>query len=360
MAKLRILVVEDSLTVRRHLCEVVSGDPDLELVGEADEGNQAIAMVERLRPDVITLDMVLPGRNGLEITEHVMAYCPTPILIVSSSINRGDLFKTYDALAAGAVEVMEKGCGAENPKEWDRRFLATVKLVARIKVITHLRLKLARLGMAAAPSSAVAPPLPHPTATSLVAMGGSTGAPSAVAQILRQLPADFPLPILLVIHIGGPLGGAFADWLGTHSRIPARYPTDGEPQPRWGTPLLLVAPPDRHMVLREGRVHLTADPPRHSCRPSVDVLFESVANEVGAQAVACLLTGMGKDGADGLQAVRRAGGLTVAQDEATSVVFGMPREAILRGSAERVLALSAIAPLLVGLADQSHSARRRA
>ena len=151
-APLRVLVVEDSLTVRRHLCDLVDGDPELELVGETDDGSQAIALCERLRPDVISLDMVLPGRNGLEITEHVMAYCPTPILIVSSSMNRGDLFHTYDALAAGAVEILEKAApGADADDEWNQRFLSTVKLVAHIKVITHPRLRLARLGVSHAP-----------------------------------------------------------------------------------------------------------------------------------------------------------------------------------------------------------------
>jgi two-component system chemotaxis response regulator CheB len=350
MMRRRVIVVEDSLTVRRHLVEVVARDPELEVVGEAGEGNQAIELCLRLRPDVVTMDMVLPGRSGLEITEHLMAFCPTPILVVSSSANRGELFQTYDALAAGAVEVLEKPTGYEIDDEWDRQFVATLKLVARIKVITHPRLKLGRLGRSR-PVAELAPARPPlGRQRGLVVMGASTGGPGAVVDILRALPADFPLPILLVIHIGGPLGAAFADWLGTHSPIPVRYPVPDEPLPRRGKPLVVVAPPGRHLVVRDGCLRLTTDPPRHSCRPAVDALFESVAGPLAPEVIACLLTGMGRDGGAGLDEVRRAGGLTIAQDEATSVVFGMPREAIALGAAERVLPLSAIAPTLIDLA----------
>jgi two-component system chemotaxis response regulator CheB len=182
-----------------------------------------------------------------------------------------------------------------------------------------------------------------------VAVGASTGGPGAIVAILRAIPAPFPVPILLVLHIGDPFGKAFADWLDGQSALRVAQAVDGEPLvPLAGR--VVMAPPDRHLVIERGRVRLTSAPERHSCRPSVDVLFECVAREVGPAAVAALLTGMGRDGAAGLLEVRRAGGTTIAQDEATSVVYGMPREAALLDAAARILPLSEIGPALVAAA----------
>jgi two-component system chemotaxis response regulator CheB len=184
----------------------------------------------------------------------------------------------------------------------------------------------------------------------VIAIGGSTGSPGVIVDILRRLPRDLACPVLLVIHINEPFGAAFAEWLDGQSPLRVRYARDGE-RP-WGIPdaRVLMAPPGKHLVLDHGVLRLTGDPERHSCRPSVDVLFESVAADVGSDAVACLLTGMGRDGAAGLLAIRRAGGATIAQDEATSVVFGMPREAILLGAAEQILPIQEIGPALVSAA----------
>lgn len=350
MQKIRILVVEDSLTVRRRLIEVLNADPELEVAGEAGDGKAAIELCQKLRPDVVTLDMILPVMSGLAATEHIMAYCPTPILIVSSSTNRGELFKTYDALAAGAMDVLEKPKGDERDGSWERTLAATVKLVARVKVITHIRARLPQTSATPAYPLRAHIPKPNPGGYRIVAMGASTGGPAAAKQILETLPRDFPLPILFVIHIGQAFGGALAEWLNSQSHIPVRCAVDGEPLPGRRDALVLMAPPDRHLVVRDGRMRLTLEPERHSCRPSVDVLFESVAEEMGEQSVGCLMTGMGRDGASGLLAIRRAGGRTLAQDELTSTVFGMPAEAIRMGAAERVLGVGEIATELIALA----------
>ncbi len=349
MAKIRILVVEDSPTVRQRLVEVVGADPELELVGEAGDGKQAIEICERCRPDLITMDMMLPVMSGLAATEYIMAHCPTPILVVSASINRGELFKIYEALAAGAVDVLEKPTGTEAEGVWERRFLATVKLVARIRVITHPRARLLGLrGLA----PAVATPAPNahcPTQKyRLVAIGASTGGPGAIVEILRGLPAEFQLPILVALHVNEPFGTAFADWLDGQTSRRVAHAKDGTSVSS-AIGRVMVAPGGQHLVVRDGRLHLTSDPERHSCRPSVDVLFESVAAEYGASAAACLLTGMGRDGALGLLKIRDAGGLTIAQDEASSVIYGMPREASLLGAAQQVLRLADIAPRLAAL-----------
>jgi two-component system, chemotaxis family, protein-glutamate methylesterase/glutaminase len=360
VAQRRVLVVEDSATVRGRLREVLMSDPDIELVAEASDGKRAIELCEALRPDVVTMDMMLPIMSGLAATEYIMAHCPTPILIVSASVNRGELFKTYEALAAGAVDVLEKPRGDEPEGSWERNFLRTLKLVSRIRVITHPRARLRGMDPmlstpAPLPADAVVD-LSAPASAALVAIGASTGGPGAIVDIFRALPKDFGLPILLVLHISEPFGSAFADWLDGQTNRRVAYGREGELVAA-APGRVLMAPPDRHMVVQGGRIRINKDPERHSCRPSVDVLFESLAREYGSSTVACLLTGMGRDGAAGMLALRKAGAFTIAQDEATCVVYGMPREAVLLNAVSRVLPLGQIAPVLGRLAPRPPGGR---
>ena len=228
MAKTRVLVVEDSVTVRKRMLEVLAADPDIEIVGEADDGKHGIELCQHLRPDVVTLDMMLPVMSGLAATEFIMAYCPTPILIVSASTNRGELFKTYEALAAGALDVLDKPLGNELDDAWEQKLVSTVKLIARIKVITHPRARLGPMGQPPGSRASTAA-APHGTALGApvaqrqvlqrpgwgclraVAIGVSMGGPAALIEILHGLPHGFPLPILLVIHIGKLFAPAFAE-----------------------------------------------------------------------------------------------------------------------------------------------------
>jgi two-component system chemotaxis response regulator CheB len=292
------------------------------------------------------MDMMLPVMSGLAATEFIMAHLPTPILIVSSSTNRGELFKTYDALVAGAVDVLDKPDGHEPDAAWERRLLAAAKLASRIRVITHPRARLGEFGQPRRRQPLAAPTRPRtPQQYEVVAVGASTGGPGAIVEVLRALPRDFPLPVLLVLHIGEPFGVAFAEWLESQTRRRVAYARDGLPV-NSAAGGVVMGPAGHHLVVREGRLHLTCGPARHSCRPSVDVLFESVAREYGSKAAACVLTGMGRDGASGLLQVRAAGGLTIAQDEATCVVYGMPAEAVRVGAVERILPLGEIGPTL--------------
>lgn len=340
MSKIRAIVVEDSMTVRQRLIEVLTSDDEIEVVAQAEDGRKAIELCQALRPDVISLDMMLPIMTGVAATEYIMAHCPTPILIVSSSTNRGELYRTYDALAAGAVDVLEKPKGDETDGAWEQKYLAAIKLARKIKVITHPR---GRLGLFSNAST-------YPTSESasagagpydLVVIGASTGGPGALIEVLQRIPVKLEVPILIVLHIGAPFGQAFSEWLDgqTSHRVISAH--GGELLAELAD-RVVMAPPDRHLIVKDGRLQLTRDPERHSCRPSVDVLFESVALERGGKTVACLLTGMGRDGASGLRAIRQAGGQTIAQDEASCVVYGMPREAVLLDAAKYVLPLPEI------------------
>jgi two-component system chemotaxis response regulator CheB len=343
---IRVLVVEDSATMRHHLRSALAADAELVVVGEALDGGQAIEMCGRLRPDVVTMDMMLPTVSGLSATEHIMADFPTPILVVSSA-DRAELYSTYNALAAGAVDVLEKPRGDASDAGWERRLCQAVRLVSRIRVITHPRARLSR---------SVPEPVParEPSANSelrVVALGASTGGPGALTELLRALPAGFRTPILCVQHIAAsePFAVAFSDWLADQTGRAVSYAADGMLLGALGGRVVL-APPDRHMLVRNGTVRVSDGPPRHSCRPSVDVLFDSVAAEYGAAAVGCLLTGMGRDGAEGLLRMRGRGAVTFAQDEASSVVFGMPREAALLGAASAMLPPAKMAARLAQLA----------
>jgi two-component system chemotaxis response regulator CheB len=342
---IRVLVVEDSATMRHHLRESLAADPQLVVVGEAVDGAQAVQLCGRLRPDVVTMDMMLPTMSGLAATEHIMADFPTPILVVSSA-DRQELFSTYNALAAGAVDVMEKPRGDASDAGWGARLCAAVRMVSRIRVITHPRARLGR----PVPMPVAAAPAPAPEALRVVALGASTGGPGALTEVLRALPPDFRTPVLCVQHIAAsePFAEAFSDWLAGQSGRRVGYAADGMIL-HGLTGRVVLAPPDRHIEVRDGRLRLSDAPPRHSCRPSVDVLFESVADEYGPAAAGCLLTGMGRDGAEGLLRMRARGAVTFAQDEASSIVYGMPREAALIGAAGYVLPPVKIAARLAAL-----------
>ena len=356
MPRTRVLVVDDSATVRQRLVETLAADPAIDLVGEAEDGKQAVEMCTRHRPDVITMDMMMPVMSGLAATEYIMAHQPTPILIVSASLNRGELFKIYDALAAGAVDVLDKPTGNEVDGDWERRLLSTVKLVAKIKVITHPRAKLEarRLQLEAMVQNHCSQ---SPAPIEVVAIGASTGGPGAVVDVIRRLPARFQIPILVVVHMNAPFGSSFTDWLDAQLDRPASIPENGTPVAA-ARGRVMVAPGGQHIVVRGRRMFLTQDAERHSCRPSVDVLFETVAADYGASAAACLLTGMGKDGALGLLKIRQSGGTTIAQDEATSAIYGMPREAAALGAATHVLPLPEIGPWLAGLQGPTMETRQ--
>jgi len=326
---IRVLIADDSFSVRRRLAAALASAPDIVVVGQVADGHAAVDACRDLRPDVRLLDMVMPHLDGVSATEEIMAAAATRILVVSGHERRGEASDSMSALEAGAVDAIEKPKSDESDEAFDERLLRAVRLVARVPVVTRRK-----TGKNLPPPEPLPPEPALVTRRDLVAVGGSTGGPAAVVDFLRALPTAFPLPILLVLHIGPSFGFAFADWLDGMSHIRVVEATDGAVL-RAGH--VHVCPPDRHLVLRGNKLVLTREAERHSCRPSVDVLFESVAESLGPRAIACLLTGIGRDGAEGLRSLRARGALTMAQDEASSVVFGMPRAAIALGAAVHVL-----------------------
>lgn len=338
---IRVVVVEDSLTVRRLVVEVLE-DAGIQVVGEADACKEAIELIEALRPDLVLLDIHLRQGTGIEVTEAVMARCPTPILIFSASANRGEALSAHDALVSGALELLEKPTNAETDR-WAEQLVRKVRYLRRVPVVTH---RPPRRAAAAHLRPHVEPTTAAPPMAQLIAIGASTGGPKALAAVLSKLDTRLDVPILVVVHTSPVFAGGFLDWIRRASRLPVVYlEASVELEALRGK--IVLAPPGRHMVAGEHHLELTDGPPLHHCRPAVDALFSSLAVRRDARStLALLLTGMGSDGAQGLLELRRAGAWTVAESESTAVIFGMPAAAIRLGAARSVLPLDELPSLI--------------
>ena len=341
--KIRVLIVDDSAIVRKILSDALSGEPDLEVVGTAPDPYVARDKILSLRPDVLTLDIEMPRMDGLTFLKKLMLFHPLPTVVISS-LAQTSCRAAVQAMELGAVEVLPKPGGPYSVGELRN----TLALKIRAAAQSHLR-----RFQPAAPA-----PEPHPTANqsglpagTVIAIGASTGGTEAIANVLTKLPASTP-GIVIAQHIPPEFSRAFANRLNEICAIEVKEAQDGDAL-RPG--LALVAPGDFHMLLRkaEGRFFVKVKTGPRVCyqRPSVDVLFLSVAEAAGREAVGVLLTGMGADGSQGLLAMCRAGARTIAQDEATCVVFGMPREAIALGAAEQVLPLPTISAAILRARD---------
>lgn len=334
---IRVLVTDDSLTARKWVCELVEGQPDMEVVGEALDGSQAVAKTEQLRPDVIVMDMAMPLSNGVEATRQIMARFPTPIVVLSSAENRPSSMEVVQALRAGALEAIEKPGEKADRQQWGRRFLDTLRIMSRVRPIRHISASL----------PARRPRRVDAKRVELVVIGASTGGPATVASILKALP-PLPVPVLVVVHFPDTLFEHFVEWLGSESKMPVAAACAGTSlKSLAGT--VSVAVPGKHLIVSGGRLATTDAPPEHFCKPAVDVLFRSVAESTGDRTVAALLTGMGSDGAEGMLRIREAGGRTIAQNEETCAVFGMPKVAIELDAADEVLPATQIADSILNL-----------
>jgi two-component system chemotaxis response regulator CheB len=335
---INVLIADDSLLTRMVLRDLLARDPQIRVVAEVADGRRAVDETVRLRPDLVIMDVMMPVMDGLAAVVEIMACCPTPILVLSSNVDPRDSRSAFNAIKHGALDVMEKpqGVVTEAFEEIAAQLIERVKALSRVRVMHHFRRR---------PPAPPNPPAPAPAGPRRVlAIGASTGGPKAVLRLMKELPAECRAKVLIVQHIARGFAPGFADWLNRESPYEVRVARHGE---QLAEGVALVAPNGVHLEVDGERVRLADTLPVNCCRPSVDVLFSSLARSLLAPStVAVLLTGMGRDGADGMAELRARGGYNIAQDEASSAVFGMPRAAIALGAVDQTLPLGDIPAVL--------------
>lgn len=345
---IRVLLVDDSPMVREMLRDILEQSPDIQVVGEASNGQEAIEKARLLKPNLVTMDLEMPVMSGMEAITVIMGAKAVPILVVSGV---ADAQKAYEAVRRGALDVVGKPrIGDPSVKE----FVEKVRMLAKVPVITHIR-PIYEIP-AACPSPRKAPPLPSlqyadsPTTSDgpVFAIASSTGGPQTLARILASLPADFPSPVLIAQHISDGFASGMADWLSGLCKLTVRLARQGE-QVCPGN--VFIAPPEYRCIVNSSRrillLERAVDDIYH---PSCDHLLESVAAVYRANAVGIILTGMGRDGAQGMASIHRSGGITIGQNSETSMIYGMNRCAIEAGSVQKVLPEAAIAAEMIRLA----------
>jgi two-component system chemotaxis response regulator CheB len=339
---IRILIADDSPTCRELLVSIMQQVPGLQVVGMARNGSEAVRLAQRMKPDVIAMDVHMPEMDGLTATRRIMEENPRPIVMMTADLDKNEQELTFNALQAGALSVIKKPTMYDAPQRYEA-LISQMKLMSEVKVVRRWRpaAKSERSRIVKLPSRATVP-----SGRQLVAIAASTGGPGALARILGQLPADFPLPILIVQHLTPGFVGSLIAWLDQQTSLTVRLARQGdEPQPGQ----VFIAPDNYHLeVNHHGLISLRAAKPGEIC-PSANILFQSVAKVYGSTAIGLILTGMGDDGADGLLALHHTGAHTIAQNEATCIVFGMPAVAIRMGAVSQVLPLDNVTPALVEL-----------
>ncbi|MDZ7968775.1 MAG: chemotaxis-specific protein-glutamate methyltransferase CheB [Nostoc sp. DedSLP03] len=362
-APIRVFLVEDSLVALTILKRILASSPEVDVVGTAPNGVEALERIPAAQPQVICTDLHMPKMDGLELTHRIMRDYPRPILVISASVNtQEDSRNVFKLLQAGALDVFPKP-NIDSLSDYEQvkhELINRIKVLAGVTVFTRhtSRATVEPRTHPLSPKKKPEPFSPKPVSNSqfpirnspfslpkVVAIGASTGGPQALYAILKQLPANFPVPILCVQHISEGFLQGLVDWLAAECFLRVTIAQPGE-FPKPGT--VYFAPERQHLQLdTQGRLTTVSTPAVSGHRPSVTALFQAVATCYPRSAVGILLTGMGRDGADGLQAIAQAGGTTIAQDEQTCVVFGMPKEAIALGAAQHILAIGEIAPMLL-------------
>lgn len=349
---IRVLVVDDSAVARQSLRFIFDEVKELVVVGEARNGEEAVEMVQRLRPDVITMDIRMPRMDGLEAVQRIMQTNPTPIVVVTSVDLSREVELSQQAIQRGALSVVERPARTDGGSHdrFARRLIRKVKLMSDVKVV-HRSAARGERGKSRDGHAAVATPRPQMAEIKIVAVGASTGGPAALHQVIGSLPADFPVPVLVVQHMSFGFVEGFASWMDKDCALRVKVAEPGE---RSEAGVVYVAPDDQQMgVSSFGRIRLSSDPPVDGHRPSASFLFSAVAQSYGPAATAAILTGMGRDGSSGMKALHDSGGVTIAQDEQSCVVFGMPKEAIALGAIDRTVSLDQIGPTLAALCRQA-------
>lgn len=337
---IKVLLVDDSPSVRAVLKRFFRKTRDIEVVGESGDGAHAVQAVIDLQPHVVVMDLQMPVLDGYEATERIMATRPTPIVVLSSRANRNQMQTAFEAMKRGAIEVLPK---PEDTPSWQQladSLPDTVRTAAGARAAPRPR--------RTRPAVPAAIPSGAPEELRWVAIGASTGGPAAIRELLVEVPADAPVGFLIVQHIASGFELGFADWLNKELPFDVRLATDGEILRRGA---VRIGPGGAHLRLeRAGVLRLDSDtPPRKGHRPAADEMFLACADHCPREVAGVLMTGMGADGVEGLLALRKAGGVTLVQDEASSVVFGMPRVALERGAADVALPPRELARALVRL-----------
>lgn len=337
-APIRILIAEDSPSQRELVTWALGQMPGLEVVGCAVNGAEAVEMVARLAPDIVLMDCHMPVMDGIAATREIMCRCPVPIVVASASFEPSDVHPGLDALREGALAIVPKLPAPQSPdfEAVARELALSLRLMSEVKVVRRLP---PRRGQ-------TRPPPARPgRGIQVVAIGASTGGPPVIREILQGLGQAISAPTLIVQHMAAGFTGGFVSWLARNCQMPVELAAANAPAKPGH---VYVGPEGRHLGIdRRGRLVLETGPPENGFCPSVSRLFRSVGDAFGTSALAVLLTGMGEDGAEGMAHVARCGGITVAQDRETSVVFGMPGAAVQLGAAQQVLAPPEIAPFIL-------------
>ncbi|MEZ0344169.1 MAG: chemotaxis response regulator protein-glutamate methylesterase [Caldimicrobium sp.] len=331
--KIRVLVVDDSAIMRKLITDILKKDPQIEIVGQAENGKKAVELAKSLRPDVITLDIEMPEMDGLTALRFLKKEVPSAKVIMFSSLTQEGARATLEALSLGAFDFV--------PKPSTKSFLESVK-----KIEEDLLPKIKGATEKVRASFLTLPKITTRIKSGLyrvLGIGVSTGGPQTLTEIFKELPGDFPAPILIVQHMPPLFTKQLAERLDKITPLKVKEAENGEPVKEG---MVYIAPGDYHMVVKKENnqkiIHLHQGPPKNNCRPSVDVLFESLAEVYNGTCLALVLTGMGRDGAEGAQLIKKKGGAVIAQDAQSSIVYGMPRAVIESGLADEVLSLSEI------------------
>jgi two-component system chemotaxis response regulator CheB len=363
VAPVTVVVVDDSSVQRRFLRAALEGEHGFTVVGEARNGKEAVALVGRLRPSAVLMDLDLPVMSGIEAIERIMSASPTPILVYSAFVAEANSENALEALSAGAVDVLAKP-GPDDTgtlEEYAEVLRRKLRVCARVRVITHPRGRLRSQGMSgqtptlaggvrrpltSTPIATPADPDGSRQSVRLIAIGASTGGPQALLTLLGQLPADLEQAVLVVQHMAEGFIPGLASWLDGLVPLPV---TVGESGRRLAPGTITIAPSGGNLLVQDDRLRVLCTPPEPGQFhvPGIDASFDSVARALGPEAVGVLLTGMGRDGAAGLLAMRNRGALTIGQDEASCAVYGMPAAAFALQAVERQLPLQEIAPSLL-------------
>ena len=331
-APVRVLVVDDSAVTREVLTSLLNSDPEIRVIGQASTGAEAVEMTATMRPDLVTMDLMMPGMDGMEATRRIMARHPTPVLFLSSYFDKEGTYSRADAIAAGALDVVEKPALMPDWR-WHNaagKLVQKVKSLSKVPVVAHIHGARKLLAQEASQAASFAGP-----ASDVVVIGASSGGPRVIEALLSSLPSTYALGVIVIQHMTDGFTTSMLRWLQDRCALPIKVAAEGDAVvPR----RVLFTPETLHLVVGlGGRVHLADTEPVNGHRPSIDVTFQSVAKVYGARAAGVLLTGMGSDGARGLLSIRMAGGVTMVQDEASCAIFGMPRAAIELGAAQQIM-----------------------